>query len=144
MPKHKSLLSATTGVSKPAFSISPQEWTNIESKYGRNLSTKTRELIEEATIKYLWLEQMERNALPLTSAADLVSAAQKSAQRLLKQLNTLDPRPIFDPDQSSSATVREVPDKDAKYFYCPPPTIAASIATRSVIHRSSQPLYARR
>jgi hypothetical protein len=116
MPRHKKRLSATTGILKPAFSMSAQEWTNVEGNYGRKLSTETRKLIEGATIRYLWLDQMERNALPLTTADNLVSAAEKSAQILLKQLNALDPRPTFDPDQEPGATVTEVRDKDAKYF----------------------------
>jgi hypothetical protein len=116
MPRSKPRLSVTTGVPTPAFKMSSLAWVLVEDQYGYKLALDTRKQIENATLKHLWLDQMERGALPQSSADDLVCAAQKSAQTLLEQLNALNLKPIFDPDQVPGDTVREVRDKDAKYL----------------------------
>jgi hypothetical protein len=89
MPRHKLHLPTTTGTSKPAFQMSAQAWTSVEKKYGNKLPDQIRIRIEDATLKYLWLAQMERGALPLTSARDIISAVHQAAQALLEQLKAI-------------------------------------------------------
>ena len=89
MPRYKQRLPVTTGISKPAFQVSPQVWARIEKKYGNKLPDQIRTRIEDATQSYLWLAQMERGALPLTCARDTISVANKAAQALLEQLKAI-------------------------------------------------------
>jgi hypothetical protein len=96
--------------------MSSPAWTLVEGKYGYKLAVNTRKQIEKATFVYLWLDQMERAALPRTSSTDILSAAQKSAQALLEQLNALDLKPTFHPDSEPSASVKAVRDGDAQSF----------------------------
>jgi hypothetical protein len=116
MPRSKSLLAVTTGVSKPTFRMSSRAWVLVEDQYGYKLAVDTRKQIENATLRHLWLDQMERDALPRTSATEILSAVQKSAQELLERLNALDLKPNFDPDSKPSASVRRVRDGDAQSF----------------------------
>jgi hypothetical protein len=89
MPRYKQRLPVTTGISKPAFQVSPQVWARIEKKYGNKLPDQIRTRIEDATQSYLWLAQMERGALPLTCARDTISIVNKAAQALLEQLKAI-------------------------------------------------------
>jgi hypothetical protein len=114
MPRSKLRLAVTTGVSKPAFKMSSLAWALVEDQYGYKLAVDTRKQIENATLRHLWLDQMERAALPLTSATNILSAAQKSAQELLERLNAIDLKPNFDPD--SEPSIRAVRDGDAQSF----------------------------
>jgi hypothetical protein len=94
--------------------MSSLAWVLVEDQYGYKLAVDTRKQIENATLKHLWFDQMARAALPLTSATDILSAAQKSAKELLERLNAIDLKPNFDPD--SEPSIRAVRDGDAQSF----------------------------
>src|SRR5262249_21783525 len=75
-----------TGTIKPNFSISEATWDSLERTYGCKIPTDVRTLIESATVRYLWLEQMEREAGSLDSAQACVSTLCNDTEKLLQKL----------------------------------------------------------
>jgi hypothetical protein len=89
MPARQQRLPITTGIPRPTFQISPVAWLRLEKAYGCKIPPAIRGRIEQVTIKYLWLADMERAAAPLKSAEVNVATIRKAADELLSRLKAV-------------------------------------------------------
>lgn len=86
-PSHKLPVSRVVGHT-PEFSLTAENWSEIEAGYGCSLSNTERQAIVEATNDYLTSEVFERNAKPSKPAIDMVEAIKAASDNLRKKLST--------------------------------------------------------
>jgi hypothetical protein len=89
MPARQPRLSVTTVAQIPSFRLSSEAWVRLEKAYRHSIPVEVRDRLEDATINYLRLVEMEQKASPQASARDKISATRKAADALLQRLQPI-------------------------------------------------------
>jgi hypothetical protein len=86
MPRRQQRIPITSGITRPIFQLSSDEWGQVERDYRYSIPEGVRRCIEIATADYLQLTKMERNAAPMSSARNEVFKIQRATATLLERI----------------------------------------------------------
>ncbi|MBK5196894.1 MAG: hypothetical protein JJE37_01250 [Methyloceanibacter sp.] len=80
MARHSQKLPIASAAGKHILVIKEAEWQRIENGYGKQLSEEVRASVVEATENFLYWEEFERNAEPVSTSRKLIKTYQRTAR----------------------------------------------------------------